>query len=237
MTNNDDAATLDLLSRFAAIVGEIGKAADAAGRSFNTVKLVAVTKTHPEAAIRAALALGHRCFGENRVQEAAAKYPPLQQLYPDLELHMIGPLQTNKLRDAITIFDVIETVDRVRLAEGLSTALEKQAGRMTHCLIQVNTGEEAQKAGIWPADADNFIRDCRERLGLPVSGLMAIPPVDDEPSLHFALLREIAGRHGLSTLSMGMSGDFGLAIQQGATHVRIGTAIFGTRPPPAEVPG
>ncbi|HVJ53661.1 MAG TPA: YggS family pyridoxal phosphate-dependent enzyme [Aliidongia sp.] len=191
--------------------------------------LVAVSKTKPVEDVKAALAAGQRIFGENRVQEAIAKFAPLRARVPDLELHLIGPLQTNKVKEAVQNFDVIETVDRPKLAQALADALAKQPGRLRQVLIEVNTGEEPQKAGILPADADDFIRDCVERLKLPVGGLMCIPPADDEPSLHFALLRDMARRHGLPVLSMGMSGDYRIAAKLGATHVRIGTAIFGAR--------
>src|SRR5205823_7872617 len=167
-------------------------------------------------------------FGENRVQEALAKFPGLRAEFPDLELHLIGPLQTNKVRDAVAHCDVIETVDRPRLAEALAREMAR-SGRRPACLIEVNTGEEPQKAGILPAAADSFIRDCRERLHLPIVGLMCIPPEHEQPALHFALLREIARRNGLDRLSMGMSADFETAIRFGATHVRVGTAIFGAR--------
>jgi PLP dependent protein len=212
----------------AAVRGRIEAAARAAGRAPDSVKLVAVSKTHPMASVRAALAAGHRLFGENRVQEAQAKYPALREEFPDLVLHLIGPLQTNKVRDAVAICDVIETVDRPRLAQALVREMERR-GRRLPCLIEVNTGEEPQKSGILPAEADDFIIECRDRLGLPIEGLMCVPPLDDEPALHFALLREIARRTGLGILSMGMSADFEKAIRFGATHVRIGTAIFGAR--------
>ena len=162
------------------------------------------------------------------MQEAQAKYPQLRAEFPDLALHLIGPLQTNKVRDAVAIFDVIESVDRPRLAEALAKEMER-SGRRPPCLIEVNTGEEAQKAGIMPAEADRFIAECRDRLDLPIIGLMCVPPIDEEPALHFALLREIARRNGLPILSMGMSADFEKAIRFGATHVRVGTAIFGAR--------
>ena len=191
--------------------------------------IIAVSKTKPVESVRAALAAGQRIFGENRVQEAIAKFGPLRGEVPDLELHLIGPLQTNKVKDAVQAFDIIETLDRPKLAEALSDALAKSPGRLRHVLIEINTGEEAPKAGVLPGDADDFIRDCLQRLGLPVAGLMCIPPVDDEPSLHFALLREIARRHALPMLSMGMSGDYAIAARLGATHVRLGTAIFGAR--------
>jgi hypothetical protein len=162
------------------------------------------------------------------VQEAQAKYPELREEFPDLALHLIGPLQTNKVRDAVAAFDVIESVDRLRLAQALAREIE-HSGRRPPCLIEVNTGEESQKAGIMPADADGFILECRERLELPIIGLMCVPPLDEEPAPHFALLREISRRNDLRVLSMGMSADFEKAIRFGATHVRVGTAIFGAR--------
>ena len=213
-----------------AVRDRIAGAARDAGRATGAVSLVAVSKTHPEAAVRAALAAGQRVFGENRVQEALAKFPQLRRDFPDLELHLIGPLQTNKIRDAVAHCDVIETVDRPRIAEALAREIARTGRRIT-CYIEVNTGEEAQKAGVFPAAADDFIRDCRDRLGLPIAGLMCIPPEHEEPSLHFALLREIAKRNALATLSMGMSADFEIAIRFGATHVRVGTAVFGARRP------
>jgi len=217
-----------IAANLAAVRGRIEAAAQAAGRAPDSVKLVAVSKTHPTASVRAALAVGHRLFGENRVQEAQAKYPALREEFPDLLLHLIGPLQTNKVRDAVAICDVIETVDRPRLAQALIREMER-SGRRLPCLIEVNTGEEPQKSGVLPAEADDFIIECRDRLGLPIEGLMCVPPLDEEPALHFALLREIARRTGLGILSMGMSADFEKAIRFGATHVRIGTAIFGSR--------
>jgi len=206
----------------------IEAAARGAGRTPDAVTLVAVSKTNPPSAVRAALGAGQRVFGENRVQEALEKFPALRAEFPDLALHLIGPLQTNKVREAVAHFDVVETVDRTRLAEALAREM-KRAGRRPSCLIEVNTGEESQKAGIFPAAADEFIVDCRDRIGLPILGLMCVPPHGEEPSPHFALLREIARRHKLSTLSMGMSADFETAIRFGATHVRVGTAIFGAR--------
>jgi len=226
---------LDLKAGVAArlkdVRGRIEAAARAVGRDATDVTLVAVSKTHGSPEISEAIAAGHRVFGENRVQEAQAKYPALKVAHPDLVLHLIGPLQTNKVKEAVALFDVIETVDRPKLADALMREMER-AGRRPGCFVQVNTGEESQKAGVMPAEADAFIRDCRERLRLPVRGLMCIPPFDQEPSPHFALLREIARRHGLAELSMGMSGDFEIAIRLGATHVRVGTAIFGARPNP-----
>ena len=218
----------EIEANLAEVRARIEGAARAAARAADAVSLVAVSKTHPADSVRAALQAGQRVFGENRVQEAIAKFPGLRRDFPDLILHLIGPLQTNKVKDAVAHCDVIETVDRPRLAEALAREMER-SGRRLPCFIEVNTGEEAQKAGILPADADAFIADCRDRLGLPIIGLMCIPPEHEEPALHFALLREIAKRNGLDKLSMGMSADFETAIRFGATHVRVGTAIFGAR--------
>ena len=215
-------------ANLSAVRGRIEGAARAAGRAADAVTLVAVSKTHPADSVRAALAAGQRVFGENRVQEALAKFPGLRGDFPDLILHLIGPLQTNKVKDAVAHCDVIETVDRLRLAEALAREMER-SGRRLPCFIEVNIGEERQKAGVLPEAADAFIADCRGRLGLPIVGLMCIPPEHEEPALHFALLREIAKRNGLDKLSMGMSADFETAIRFGATHVRVGTAIFGAR--------
>jgi pyridoxal phosphate enzyme (YggS family) len=217
-----------IAANLAAVEGRIRGAAEAAGRAADAVTLVAVSKTQPAAAVRAALGAGQRVFGENRVQEALTKYPALRPEFPDLRLHLIGPLQTNKVRDAVAHFDVIETVDRLRLAEALAREMERSQRRLP-CYIEVNTGEEPQKAGVLPAAADGFIAECRDRLQLRVEGLMCIPPEHEEPSLHFALLREIARRSRLDKLSMGMSADFETAIRFGATHVRVGTAVFGAR--------
>ena len=217
-----------IAANLAAVRARIAAAADVAGRAADGVTLVAVSKTHPTDSVRAALQAGQRVFGENRVQEALTKFPGLRGEFPDLQLHLIGPLQTNKVRDAVAHCDVIETLDRPRLAEALASEMER-SGRRLPCFIEVNTGEEAQKAGVFPEAADAFIADCRDRLGLTVIGLMCIPPEDEEPALHFALLREIARRNGLDQLSMGMSADFETAIRFGATHVRVGTAIFGAR--------
>jgi PLP dependent protein len=217
-----------ITANLAAVRARIAAAAGAVGRAADAVALVAVSKTHPADSVRAALQAGQRVFGENRVQEALGKFPGLRHEFPDLRLHLIGPLQTNKVRDAVAHCDVIETVDRPRLAEALAREMER-SGRHLPCFIEVNTGEEAQKAGVLPEMADGFIADCRDRLGLPIIGLMCIPPEDEEPALHFALLREIARRNGLDQLSMGMSADFETAIRFGATHVRVGTAIFGAR--------
>jgi len=220
----------DIDANLAAIRGELKT------QALQPVTLVAVSKTKPREDVEAAISAGQRVFGENRVQEAIAKFAPLREITPDLELHLIGPLQTNKVREAIETFDVIETLDRPKLAQALADALAKYPGRLKQLLIEVNTGEEPQKAGILPAEADDFIRDCIQRLGLPITGLMCIPPVDDEPALHFALLREIARRHGLEVLSMGMSADYRIALEQGATHIRLGTAIFGARAGHAAMP-
>ncbi len=207
----------------------IAAAARAADRDPVEVTLVAVGKAHPAARVEAALAAGQMVFGENRVQEAEAKFPPLKQAHPGLVLHLIGPLQTNKARIAVALFDVIETLDRPKLAHALTAEVARN-GRRPACYVQVNTGEEPQKAGVFPGEADALIDLARDQLGLSVDGLMCIPPLEEEPALHFALLREIARRKGLEKLSMGMSGDFETAIRFGATHVRVGTAIFGPRP-------
>ena len=206
----------------------IAAAAEAAGRDSREVTLVAVGKTHGAERIAEAIAAGQRVFGENRVQEAAAKFPGLKAATPDLVLHLIGPLQTNKTRDAIALFDVIESLDRPKLARELAKEMDR-SGRRPRCFIQVNTGEEKQKSGILPDQSDAFVAHCRDELGLPVEGLMCIPPIDEQPELHFALLAKIARRNGLRALSMGMSGDYETAVRFGATHVRVGTAIFGAR--------
>jgi len=219
-----------IAAQLAVVRARIALAAKAAGRDPAAVTLVAVSKTQSAERVTAALAAGQRVFGENRVQEAAAKWPQLNQVWPQAGLHLIGPLQTNKVRDAVALFDVIETVDRPKLAQVL-TAEMARSGRRPACYVQINTGEEPQKAGVMPAAASEFIRFCRDEASLPVVGLMCIPPANDEPSLHFALLAEIARRHGIGNLSMGMSADYEIAIKLGATHVRIGTAIFGERPP------
>ena len=208
----------------------IDAAVRSAGRDPADVTLVAVSKTHGADRVREMLDAGQRVFGENRVQEAQEKFPDLKSAYPDLELHLIGPLQTNKARDAVKLFDVIQSVDRERLAVVLAKEMA-HLGRRPSCYIQVNTGEEAQKAGVAPADVDAFVATCRDTHGLPVVGLMCIPPVDEEPALHFALLAKIAARNGLAKVSMGMSADYETAVRLGATHVRVGSALFGARPP------
>ena len=216
--------------RLAEVSGRIAEAARASGRSPSGVTLVAVSKTHGADRVRELLEVGHRVFGENRVQEAEGKFPELKASHPDLELHLIGPLQTNKARDAVALFDVIQSVDRDRLAAALVKEMEK-LGRRPACYIQVNTGEEPQKAGILPKDVDAFVAQCRDQYKLPIVGLMCIPPVDEEPALHFALLAKMAARNGLAKLSMGMSADYETAVRMGATHVRVGSALFGNRPP------
>jgi hypothetical protein len=207
----------------------IAEACLRANRDPAGVTLVAVSKTHPAAAVEAALAAGQLVFGENRVQEAQAKFPALRPAHPGLRLHLIGGLQTNKARDAVRVADVIESLDRPKLAAALADAMQKE-GRSVRLLVQVNTGDEPQKAGVPRVEADAFIRACREEHGLTVEGLMCIPPAAEDPRPHFAALAVLAARHGLATLSMGMSGDYAAAIAEGATHVRVGTAIFGTRP-------
>jgi pyridoxal phosphate enzyme (YggS family) len=212
----------------AEVTRRIGEAARAAGRDPADVTLVAVSKTHGADKVRELLAAGQRVFGENRVQEAEEKFPALKAEYADLQLHLIGPLQTNKARDAVALFDVIESVDRERLAVVLAKEIAR-AGRRPECFIQVNTGEEPQKAGVVPAELDAFVAACRDVHKLPVVGLMCIPPVDEEPALHFALLVKMAARNGLRKVSMGMSADYEIAVRLGATHVRVGSALFGAR--------
>ncbi|MGY9039240.1 YggS family pyridoxal phosphate-dependent enzyme [Sulfitobacter sp. M13] len=209
------------------ITSRIAKAEADAGRTPDSVQLIAVSKVQPDARVAAVLDEGHRCFGENRVQEAEGKWPAFQQQYDGVGLHLIGPLQSNKARSAMELFDVIHTLDRPKLAQTFAR-LAQELGHCPDMFVQVNTGEEAQKAGILPADADAFIKECQS-LDLPVRGLMCIPPVDEEAALHFALLAKIAARNGVGDLSMGMSSDFEKAIALGATHVRVGSAIFGER--------
>ncbi len=227
---NQSSDALEVSSNLLAVGARIAAAAEAAGRAPGSVTLVAVSKTHPAERIRLALQAGHRVFGENRVQEAEDKWPALKAEFPDARLHLIGPLQRNKVRRAVQLCDVIETVDRPKLARALANAMDEE-GRRPELLIQVNTGDEPQKNGIALAEVDAFVRRCLGEFALPVAGLMCIPPVDEEPSLHFALLREIARRNGLAELSMGMTADYPVAVQFGATMVRVGTAIFGSRPP------
>jgi pyridoxal phosphate enzyme (YggS family) len=214
--------------RLAEVRQHIAAAARAAGRDPAAVTLVAVSKTHGADRVRELLDAGQRVFGENRVQEAEEKFPALKAGYPDLKLHLIGPLQTNKAREAVALFDVIESVDRERLGATLAKEMAR-VGRRPDCYIQVNTGEEPQKAGVLPAEVDAFVAACRDTHKLPIMGLMCIPPVDEEPAPHFALLAKMAARNGLATISMGMSADYETAIRLGATHVRVGTALFGQR--------
>lgn len=212
----------------AAVRSDIETAAKSVNRDPAKVTLIAVSKTFDADAIRPVLQAGQRVFGENRVQEAEGKWPQLREEFPNVALHLIGPLQTNKVKQALPLFDVIQTVDRPKLARMLADQMEK-TGHRPDCFIQVNTGEEEQKAGVMPADIDGFVALCRDELGLPVVGLMCIPPVDEQPSPHFALLSKMAGRNGLDNLSMGMSADYQTAVMLGATHVRVGSAIFGKR--------
>jgi pyridoxal phosphate enzyme (YggS family) len=210
------------------IRARIAKAAKAAGRDAAEITLVAVGKTFGPEEMRAAVAAGQKVFGENRVQEAQGKWPALKAEFPGLEIHLIGPLQSNKAKDAVELFDVIHTLDRSSLAKELAKLKEKGA-RLPKLLVQVNTGAEEQKAGVLPEDADAFIKECRETYGLEIAGLMCIPPFDENPAPHFALLEKIANRNGLSELSMGMSADYESAVAFGAKYVRVGSAIFGAR--------
>ena len=203
------------------------RAAEDAGRTPQEVTLIAVSKVQPNERVEAVLNEGHRCFGENRVQEAAGKWPDFRERFDGIDLHLIGPLQTNKARQAFELFQTIHTLDRPKLAKTFAR-LAQETGDCPDMFVQINTGEEPQKAGVLPQDADGFINDCLA-LDLPVRGVMCIPPVDEEASLHFALLAKIAERNGLSGLSMGMSSDFEKAISFGATHIRVGSAIFGAR--------
>ncbi len=198
------------------------------GRNEHDIHLIAVSKTFDAEAIRPALQAGHREFGENRVQEAQAKWPDLRRDFPNLLLHLIGPLQSNKTKDAVALFDVIHTVDRPKIARAIASEMQRQQKRL-QLFVQVNTGEEEQKAGVAPTEAKQFVAMCQDELKLDIAGLMCIPPIDEEPAVHFALLAKLAGEIGLEGLSMGMSADFETAIRFGATHVRVGSAIFGAR--------
>lgn len=218
---------MSIRDNLAAVGGDIARAAERAGRAPEDVRLIAVAKTKPQSAVVEALEAGQMIFGENRVQESQGKYPDLRADWPDMELHLIGPLQTNKTRDAMALFDVIHTVDRPKLVRAL--AREAQAlGRCPSLLVQVNTGEEEQKAGVLPADTEALVALVRAE-GLPLEGLMCIPPVEDAPSGHFAFLKRMADDLGLAWVSMGMSGDYPAAVELGATHIRVGSAIFGGR--------
>lgn len=222
----------DSPSGLASVEREIARACKDAGRERSSVQLVAVSKTFGAEAIAPVLAAGQRVFGENRVQEAKAKWPPIVAANSGIELHLIGPLQSNKAKEALALFDAIHSVDRPSVCEALAKEIEKQ-GRSPLLFVQVNTGEEPQKAGVAPAEADAFIARCAKDFGLTISGLMCIPPAEDAPAPHFALTAKIAARNGLKLLSMGMSADFEAAIQMGATHIRVGSAIFGHRSLPA----
>jgi len=217
---------LDAVSRLSAVRADIERARKAG--SGQPVTLIAVAKTFAPEAIEPVIAAGQRVFGENRVQEAKAKWPALQAKHPGIELHLIGPLQSNKAKEAVALFDAIHTVDRPSLCEALAKEIAKQ-GRRPLLFVEINTGAEPQKAGVLPEDADAFLKRCRDDYGLEISGLMCIPPIDEAPGPHFALTAKIARRNGLKLLSMGMSADFALAVEFGATHVRVGSAIFGAR--------
>jgi hypothetical protein len=221
-------APSDTAARLAAVSAEVARACRDANRDVASVTLIAVSKTFSGDAIEPVIEVGHRVFGENRVQEAKAKWPPLQARHGGLELHLIGPLQSNKARDAVALFDAIHAVDRDSLCEALAKEIAGQR-RSPLLFVEINTGGEAQKAGVLPQDADAFVARCREKFGLNVSGLMCIPPLLEAPGPHFALTAKIAARNNLKLLSMGMSADFATAIQLGATHVRVGSAIFGER--------
>jgi len=228
--NKDSSAASpqDARARIESVEAQITQAAERAGRDPAPVKLIAVSKTFGVEHIEPVIAAGQFRFGENRVQESQGKWPGLKTRYADIELHLIGPLQSNKARDAVELFDVIHTIDRPKIARAIAREID-HTGRSPRLLVQVNTGEEVQKAGIFPGEADAFIKQCRDEFGLKIEGLMCIPPVDEESSLHFALLNKIAARNGLGELSMGMSADFETAVALGATYVRVGTAIFGAR--------
>lgn len=214
--------------RLEAVLRRIGDAARRAGRDPSDITLVAVAKTFPAEAVLPLIEAGQRVFGENRVQEAKAKWPAIKERRPDIELHLIGPLQSNKAKEAVALFDVIQSVDRPKIAEVLAKEMH-ESGRRPKLFVQVNTGEEPQKAGVAPAEAGEFVRRCHEVWGLDIAGLMCIPPEDEEPALHFALLAKLRDRLGLGELSMGMSSDFETAVELDATYVRVGSAIFGTR--------
>ena len=218
----------DVAERIQTIRAGIDQAARAVERDPGEVALIAVSKKQPDDRVQAALDAGHRVFGENRVQEAQQRWAERRAQFPDLDLHLVGALQSNKAKDAVELFDAIHSVDRESVAKALAKEIAKQ-GRRPALFVQINTGEEPQKAGIAPGEADAFIAWCRDELDLPVQGVMCLPPVDEEPAPHFALLAKIAARNGLSQVSMGMSGDYDTAVQLGATHVRVGSALFGER--------
>ena len=219
----------DISISLESVLAEIERARQLAPKA-QPVKLIAVSKQQPDEKLEAALAANMRVFGENRVQEASTHWAHRRAVVPDLELHLIGPLQTNKAAEAVALFDVIHTVDRPKLARILAQEMQKQ-GRNLSCFIQVNTGMEPQKSGVLPDDTANFIQQCQTEFGLDIIGLMCIPPADEEPVMHFALLKKLGDAAGLSQLSMGMSGDYPAAIQLGATHIRVGSSLFGARLP------
>lgn len=227
---NDPAATAQRAAaeRLAAVRGSIAEAARAAGRDPTSVTLIAVSKTFAAEAVEPVIEAGQRSFGENRVQEAQAKWPALKRRFPDIDLHLVGPLQSNKAADAVALFDCIHSIDRPKIAGAVAAEMDR-LGRRPRLLVQVNTGEEPQKAGIPPARTEAFVQQCRDEFGLSVEGLMCLPPLEEEPALHFALLEKLANRLGLEELSMGMSADYETAIRFGATCVRVGTAVFGPR--------
>lgn len=220
--------TATVAERLSEVRGAIARAAERAGRDPAEITLIAVSKTFASETIVPAIEAGQRAFGENRVQEAKAKWPPLRARWPGLELHLVGPLQSNKARDAVELFDVIHTVDRPKIARVLAGEMER-TGRRPRLLIQVNTGEERQKAGVSPVKVGEFLVYCQDELGLRIEGLMCIPPINEEPAVHFAFLAKLAAELGLKELSMGMSADFETAVEFGATYIRIGSAIFGPR--------
>lgn len=222
-------STAESTSRLAAVRADIARACKDAGREPTEVTLVAVSKTFPPGTIEPVIAAGQRVFGENRVQEAKGKWPALIAKHPGIALHLIGPLQSNKAKEAVALFDAIHSVDRTSLCEALAKEIARQ-GRSPLLFVEINTGAEPQKAGVLPQDADDFLKACREKYGLTIAGLMCIPPLEEAPGPHFALTAKIARRNGLKLLSMGMSADFATAIALGATHVRVGSAIFGERP-------
>lgn len=228
MTRRLNPPLMDVIDRWSEARSRIDRAARESGRDPQTVTLVCVTKTFPSAAIVPLLDAGQRVFGENRVQEAREKWPDLRARYPDVELHLLGPLQSNKVKEAVETFDAIQSLDREKIARALAAEFARR-GRPMRCFVQVNTGAEPQKSGVRVEEADAFVALCRDELGLSVEGLMCVPPVGEQASPHFALLSMIAARNGLSRLSMGMSADFEQAIELGATHVRIGSAIMGER--------
>lgn len=221
-------AVADVLARFHKVKAKLSQSALQAERNPEDIHLVVASKTQPAALLKALLQVGHRMFGENRVQESIDKWPALRQVFPDVELRLIGPLQSNKARQAVELFDVIETLDRISLLEALAKEVQR-LGAQPRLYVQINTGDEPQKGGVSPQEADAFIDGCLRVYGLSISGLMCIPPQDEQASPHFALLSQIARRHGIGELSMGMSSDYPLAIQMGATHVRVGSEIFGPR--------